>query len=90
VAYFAASADDIETNTKFAESLDADFPILSDAEKSVGMAYGVLGAGDSHPKRWTFYIGPDGKILAVDKQVQVKSAGSDIAAKLGELGVARR
>ena len=62
MAYFAASADDIETNTKFAESLDADFPILSDAEKSVGQAYGVLGPGDSHPKRWTFYIGTDGKI----------------------------
>src|SRR5262245_40500316 len=30
VAYFAASADDAETNKKFAESLQADYPILSD------------------------------------------------------------
>ena len=89
MAYFAASVDDIETNTKFAESLDADFPILSDADKKVAEAYGSLNErGTSN--RWTFYIGTDGKILAVDKQVDVKTAGADIAAKLGELGVAKK
>jgi peroxiredoxin Q/BCP len=40
-------------------------------------------------KRWTFYIGKDGRILHVDKEVKVDTAGADIAAKLGELGVAR-
>ncbi len=39
MAYFAASVDDIETNTKFAESLSADFPILSDADKKVAEAW---------------------------------------------------
>ena len=41
-------------------------------------------------KRWTFYIGKDGRILAIDKDVKVDTAGADIAAKLAELGVARR
>jgi len=41
-------------------------------------------------KRWTFYIGKDGKILAIDKDVKVDTAGADIAARLAELGVARR
>jgi peroxiredoxin Q/BCP len=41
-------------------------------------------------KRWTFYIGKDGKILAIDKDVKVDTAGADIATKLAELGVARR
>jgi peroxiredoxin Q/BCP len=41
-------------------------------------------------KRWTFYIGRDGKILAIDKDVKVDTAGADIAARLAELGVARR
>jgi peroxiredoxin Q/BCP len=90
VAYFAASVDDIDTNTKFAESLDADFPILSDGDKAVAEAYGVLKPDGSVANRWTFYIGTDGKILAVDKQVDVKTAGADIAKKLGELGVAKR
>jgi peroxiredoxin Q/BCP len=89
VAYFAASADDLETNTKFAESLDADFPILADPEKKAAGAYGVVGPGQGFPSRWTFYIGADGKILAIDKKVNVKTAGADIAAKLGELGVPR-
>jgi peroxiredoxin Q/BCP len=89
VAYFAVSVDDIETNTKFAESLDADYPILSDGDKSVAEAYGVLSAGGL-ANRWTFYIGPDGKLLAVDKQVDVKTAGADIAAKLAQLGVAKK
>jgi peroxiredoxin Q/BCP len=89
VAYFAASVDDIETNTKFAKSLDADYPILADAEKSVAEAYGVL-SSSGLANRWTFYIGPDGKILAIDKQVNVKTSGADIAAKLGELGVAKK
>lgn len=41
-------------------------------------------------KRWTFYIGKDGKILFVDTQVKVDSAGADIAAKLAELGIAKK
>jgi peroxiredoxin Q/BCP len=41
-------------------------------------------------KRWTFYIGKDGKILFIDKDVKVDTAGVDIAAKLAELGVARK
>ena len=41
-------------------------------------------------KRWTFYIGKDGKILGIDKEVKVDTAGADIAAKLAELGIAKR
>jgi peroxiredoxin Q/BCP len=41
-------------------------------------------------KRWTYYIGTDGKILHVDRDVSVNSAGADVATRLAELGVARR
>jgi len=41
-------------------------------------------------KRWTFFIGKDGKILFIDKEVKVDTAGADIAAKLAELGVASK
>ena len=40
--------------------------------------------------RWTFYIGPDGKILYIEKSVKTSSAGQDVAAKLSELGVAKK
>ena len=37
--------------------------------------------------RWTFYIGKDGKILAIDKAVKPATSAEDMAAKLGELKV---
>ena len=87
VAYFTASCDDAEKNKAFAESLGLDYPILSDPEKKVAEAYGVVHPGRDVPERWTFYIGKDGKILHIDKQVQTKSHADDMAAKLKELGV---
>jgi peroxiredoxin Q/BCP len=41
-------------------------------------------------KRWTFYVGKDGKVLAIDKDVKVDTAGADIATKLSALGVPRK
>ena len=82
--YFGASVDTPETNAKFAESLGVDYPILSDPGKSVARAYGVLGA-TGFASRWTFYIGSDGRILDVDKNVHASSHGRDIVAKLSTL-----
>ena len=90
MAYFAASTDTAQKNKEFAESLGADFPILADPEKQAAEAYGVVMPVVGLAKRWTFYIGQDGKILFIDQSVKVDTAGADIAAKLGELGVARR
>jgi thioredoxin-dependent peroxiredoxin len=81
--------DDAETNRKFAEELQADYPILSDPEKKVAAAYGVLG-DKGFASRWTFYIDPDGKILEIDKVISVKTAGEDIVKKLEALGVRKK
>lgn len=78
------SVDDAETNKKFATEHEADYPMLSDPEKGVANAYGVLSPAGL-ARRWTFYIGGDGKILFIDKAVKTASAGDDLAAKLGEL-----
>jgi peroxiredoxin Q/BCP len=40
--------------------------------------------------RWTFYIGKDGKILAIDKNINTQKAGEDMVKKLKELGVAEK
>ena len=90
MAYFAASTDTLDQNTKFAESLGADYPILADPDKKAAEAYGVVMPVVGMAKRWTFYIGKDGKILAIDKDVKVDTAGADVAAKLGELGVPKK
>ena len=90
MAYFAASVDTPDVNAEFAKSLELDFPILSDPGKQVASAYGVVNAERPLAFRWTFYIGPDGKILAIEKKIAVATAGKDVAARLNELGVAKK
>ncbi len=90
VAYFTASVDSVEANTKFAKSVGADYPILSDPEKKVAKAYGVVDEKREFPRRWTFVIGKDGEILFIDKSVKPASHPGDIAAKLKELGIATK
>jgi thioredoxin-dependent peroxiredoxin len=65
------------------------FPILSDAGRDVARAYGVLNDSGEYARRWTFYIGKDGKILAIDREVHPRTAGEDITAHLSSLGVDR-
>ena len=93
------SVDTPEDNKAFAEKEHADFPMLSDPGRKVATAYGVLGApsaaqpnAPTFAKRWSFYIGPDGKILFIDKNVNptVANAGEILAAKLVELGVKKK
>ncbi|MDP4916420.1 MAG: peroxiredoxin [Haliea sp.] len=89
VTYFMASVDAVEDNRKFAEETEADFPLLSDPEKSVAEAYGVL-AMMGFAKRHTFYIGVDGTILKVDRSISPATAAQDMAANLATLGVPKR
>lgn len=90
VAYFAASIDGRETNAKFAQSLGVTFPILSDPKERVARAYGVVDDHERLARRWTFLIGTDGKILAIDKNVQVGTHAADLAKQLDKLGVPKR
>jgi peroxiredoxin Q/BCP len=89
VTYFMASVDPLDGeqgNKAFAETHKADFPLLSDPSKETAQAYGVL-TDRGFANRWTFYIGKDGRIEAIDKDVAKRLATSaeDMAAKLGEL-----
>jgi peroxiredoxin Q/BCP len=89
VAYFTASVDDSDTNAKFAKTLEVDYPILSDPSKQTAKEFGVLNERGM-ANRWTFYIDKDGKISYIDKHVNTENHGKDIAAKLSDLGVAKR
>lgn len=85
VPYFMASVDPPSENARFATSMKADFPILSDPTKQIARAYGVLHE-DRYALRTTFYIGPDGKVLRIDRKVDPANAARDIAKALAELG----
>jgi peroxiredoxin Q/BCP len=100
VTYFMASTDSIEQNIAFANatSVDlgerggivekeaADFPMLADPTMATARDYGVLMEGRDAAARWTFYIGPDGRISAIDKAVNPERSAEDMIAKLQELG----
>jgi peroxiredoxin Q/BCP len=84
------SVDTLEQNTAFAKQENADFPLLADPTQQTANKYGVLrdfGDLGKLANRWTFYIAPDGNILAIDKMVNPASSGQDIVAKLKELKV---
>jgi thioredoxin-dependent peroxiredoxin len=87
VAYFMASVDTLEDNTKFAQSEKADFPLLSDADKSVATRYGVL-AQRGFANRWTFYIDKNGRIAYIDKAVNPETSAEDMIARLNQLKIA--
>ena len=55
--------DDLETNKKFAQSLNLPFPLASDPKGEVAAAYGVKAL--MWASRTTFVIDGDGKIVRV-------------------------
>lgn len=85
IAFFAASVDPADVNKKFAESLGAKYPILSDPDKNVAKAFGVI-SPRGFANRWTFYVDKDGIVRHIDKKVNVQSHGKDVAAKAKDLG----
>lgn len=101
VTYYMASVDALEENIKFAkatsvklgerivEKKEADFPMLSDPNKGVAKAYGVLNERGV-ASRWTFYIDRNGRIAAIDKMVRPETSAEDMLTKLGELKIAMR
>ena len=82
--------DTPEVNRKFAQQLAVDYPLLSDPTRQTASAYGVVASGQPFASRWTFYIGVDGRILHIDKQVNTATHGRAVAQKLAELGVRKR
>ena len=85
-----ASVDSPEDNRGFAEKNEASFPILSDPERTMAEAYGVLTGPGGYAKRWTFYIDESGVLREIDKNVRPASAGQDIAANLERLGFPKK
>jgi peroxiredoxin Q/BCP len=86
VAVYMVSLDDAENNRAFAEALDAKHVVLSDPLKRAADAYGVVALAGLYARRWTFYIDESGRIRKIDKNVDVATAGQDIARTLETLG----
>ena len=57
------SMDDLDTQKRFAQSLNLPFPLLSDAKGETAEAYGVKNG--AYANRATFVIGPEGQVIKV-------------------------
>lgn len=84
------SVDPLERNRQFAESLGANFVILSDPERDAARAFGVLGESGDRARRWTFYIDREGVIRRIDRNVRASVHGHDVARALSEMRFPRR
>ena|SRR5947207_1727986 len=58
------SMDDLETQTRFAQSLNLPFPLLADHDGVAARAYGVANPA-GYANRVTFVIGKDGRVSKV-------------------------
>ncbi len=88
IACFAASLDQPAVSRAFAEWTGTGLPVLSDAGGEVARAYGVFDEELGLASRWTFFIGRDGRILFIDREVSPTSHGGDLLARVRELGMA--
>jgi peroxiredoxin Q/BCP len=84
------SLDDPERNRAFADSVGAGFVLLSDPAKHAAERYGVLAMGGLYARRITFYIGADGRIVRIDRDVDPETHGQDVLRSLDELGFPKK
>jgi thioredoxin-dependent peroxiredoxin len=78
------SADAPQTQKKFETKYDLPYTLLSDADKKVAEAYGVLKEKNMYGKkvkgiaRTTFVIAGDGKIAHVFEQVKAEGHAQEV------------
>mgnify|MGYP001072991963 CR=1 FL=1 len=78
------SADSIESHDKFAAKFGLDFPLLSDAEKIVSIAYGAWGEKNVYGKktigmkRMTFLIDEEGRLARVWPRVKPEGHAREV------------
>lgn len=79
------SLDTVESHSKFSEKYNLPFAILSDRNKEVAKAYGVLGLGGFLTKRVTFIINKNGKITHIFPKVDVRHHSEEVLKALEEV-----
>ena len=88
-----ASFDTVEDNRHFAAEQRFPFRLLSDHDRTVGRAYGVLRpAGDqyeAYARRFSFLINPEGIIARIYDVADVKGHADEVLADLAQLAQVR-
>ena len=88
------SADSPQTQKKFQDKYHLPYTLLSDADKKVCEAFGVIKEKNMYGKkvkgiaRTTFVIGPDGKIVHVFNNVKAEGHADEVLEYLDSLAAA--
>ena len=79
------SLDSITSHDKFTTKYSLPFPLISDKEKEIAKAFGVLKDTGTSTNRITFIIDKKGKIAKVFPKVDVSKHTDEVIAALKEL-----
>jgi peroxiredoxin Q/BCP len=79
------SVDTVESHRKFAEKNGLNFPLVSDNDKQISKAYGVLSQDGSKADRMTFIIDREGKIAKIFTNVDVTKHTHEVIEALKQL-----
>ena len=78
------SFDDPAANAAFVAKFQFPFPILSDADHSIAVAYGAApDAKAAYAKRITVVVGPDGRVERIFDKVDPRTHPATLLESLG-------
>ncbi len=79
------SVDSVESHEKFSEKYGLTFPLVSDSDKRIARAYGVLSDDGTTAKRVTFIIDKRGKVVKIFPKVDVTKHTHEVVEVLKRL-----
>jgi peroxiredoxin Q/BCP len=79
------SLDSVESHKKFATKYGLPFPLVSDNEKRIATAYGVLRDIRTSTNRVTFLIDKNGKVAKIFPKVDVTRHTEEVVEALKQL-----
>ena len=82
-AILGVSLDDRKKHQEFTEKDSLTFPLLVDTDSTICHAYGVP-IDINWPRRWTFLIGKDGKIIKVYHTVDPRHHSDELLKDIAE------
>ena len=79
------SFDTEDDNRAFKEKYDFPYDLLTDAQKSMSIAYGAADSDSARPSRVSVLISPDGKVAASYEVVDKAEHPNEVLADLNRL-----
>ena len=81
------AADGEKGQKAFAAQWQLNFPLLPDTERKLSLLYGAVQTPTDLDSRMTVLVNKNGIIRWIDRDVNVKTHGADVLAKMRELGM---